>query len=1278
MANDQTVLTQRRPPAKLIVAKGLQEGEEFPLGGRALLIGRITDADIVLVDPRCSRHHARISWMIGEFVIEDMGSSNGTFVGSTRISGVTLLAPGDKITIGQTLLILEVETFAVEAAAERDLKEQGLIPARAVMNNAMETNRRLGHENLGFLSETHGIMPSTPPLLRLPAGYQIWDDMVDALPTLFRTFSLRKAMDSMPVLSAKGAELPDTTLLRASAVLSMFAHAYFRIETNPPPGLKLPESIQRPWEEITRRMNRVAPHLSYIDLIVYNWKIVDQSLADPMRVENLRLLIPTVDNKEERIFYLTQVEVLSQCAPLINAAVRAQEAVARDDIDALKKELILITSGLLQVTNKSFMKINPNPYSDSHVDPVVWAKTVAPFAVPINKGVAGPSGTAAPIFHILDTFFGRSSYGSRFGNEMKHLREWYPKHWREFIEALGQISVYEYVESRKNRSLSGIFKEAIQAYIGDTGFLSRHRLKVYGYLDVGFKVGRSVTITGFSGLFSDRTWDEVDGELNSSRTERQTAVSQSAHFVEVKQVKTLRSEGENWIRQIVLDTAGTGIRYRPGDRVGILPENSKELVGRTLKALQAYGNEPIRLNAAWREAITLRAGYEDAVMVPLRTLLTFGRIRPVDRETAKTLFTVSHNETLGKIIESRMEDQWELWDLIYLLSEGSFDPTRLWKAHPGEKDSITRIVPHESFRMYSVSSVMEADGIDGAVELHLTVGRLRYQSDASDVSKQATRLGTGSNFLGDSPVEYPEKNGKVSMRVIEPPRFSLPSDERTPIVMFAGGTGLSPFRSFIQQRARQANAGESWLYYGIRAKEDFIYQDELERIAAQGWLKVRIAFSRDALFVNDSPAANGGRFVFEPGAKQYIGDEMLRDENANALWRLLRSKEEGGAGAYFYVCGKSQFANSVMEAIKAVIYRFSPGTAAEKEMAVQRILFRLVGGERYMQEIFTTYSGSHQAQKKVYNASELALHNNKKDGYWMVVDGRVYDLTEFAQLHPGGAKIVTGYSGMDGTIAYKKVMHDKNSEVHAMLGMYEIGALRRLDFGMEWGVAIGPKGLQSVTLRHIYRVWVRFLYNVVEMENALTNDFTIREQSLSRDETPTGRSPFKIQLLIDAHSRFMLNYVFGAMGEPLENIWAVTSGLCLQDLDVRWMHNHIHTIHQKEEAVAVQRLADSLLVKMEVLVERGGNSSNPVLAELTACTDLLEVEDLRFMSELKHSLREGVKIFEQYEHHTVRQGSQRLMEAVEGISGALDGYYTRVYAGIQELERSKGWRILGE
>ena len=107
-----------------------------------------------------------------------------------------------------------------------------------------------------------------------------------------------------------------------------------------------------------------------------------------------------------------------------------------------------------------------------------------------------------------------------------------------------------------------------------------------------------------------------------------------------------------------------GIRYQAGDRCGILPKNSPELVERTLKALRASGDEVIHLNEAWRWHVNLRDGFQNATELPLRTLLEFGQIRPVSRAAALHLFSLTHNERLRRILDAWAEDQWELWDLL--------------------------------------------------------------------------------------------------------------------------------------------------------------------------------------------------------------------------------------------------------------------------------------------------------------------------------------------------------------------------------------------------------------------------------------------------------------------------------------------------------------------------------------------------------------------------------------------------------------------------------------
>jgi len=1156
---------------------------------------------------------------------------------------------------------------AVDTITER-VREEDMIPARLILTTAEQANQRMGHENLGFLSQSHGLMPMKPPPLSLPDSHKAWDEMAASLPELYRILRVRQALREMPVLDAAEEDLPNEYLLRASVIMSMLAHAYHRVEADPPTQ-PMPDGVQLPWEQINRRLNRTAPHLSYIDLIMYNWRMVDPERDDPMRVDNLRLLVPTVDNKEERIFYLTQVEILAQCSPLISAMIRAQEAVHRDDVEALKKELILITEGLLDVTHNSFMTINPNPHSETYVDPVVWAKTVAPFAVPIAEGTAGPSGTSAPVFHVLDTFFSRHHYDTRFGEEMIHLRDWYPKHWQNFIEALGEISVADYVQKRGDSVLQGIYKDATHAYAGDSGFLYRHRLKVYGFLDIGFKVGRNVTITGFTGLFKDRTWDAVDDELADAKQERVFDFPQSSHFADIKSIDITNIDGDTtkWVKRVTLDLSNTGLRYVPGDRCAVLPENSETLIDKTLAALKAKGYEKITLTAEWREAMKLRHGYEDGTTLPIRTLLRYGRLRPVERQVAKTLYAVSLNGSLRKIIEARAEDQWELWDLLEMLTTAGFDPKRLWKAHPGEREHICRVVPPESFRMYSISSTMDQGSLNGADELTLTIGRLLYQTRDTDVTRQQERYGTTSHFLGDTSFEGAQERDKVSIKLVHPPRFNLPDDPAIPIVMFAGGTGVAPFRGFIHERARQKDGGENWLFMGTRTRAEFFYQDEFEPIAAKGRLHVRPAFSRDPVDVN----LKEGKFVFEPGEKRYIGDEMLREENAKMLWDLLRSKKDGGQSGYLYVCGRTGFANSVMAAIKEILHRYSEGTEAEIEEQVNQILYRLVGEERYMQDIFTTYTGAHIDKEESYYASEIVLHNTVETGYWMVVDGRVYDVSEFRHLHAGGFKIIHAYAGMDATIAYRKVLHHVNPEVDSMLGMYEIGVVKRLDFGMEWGVVVGPDGLRYMSLADVYRVWIRFLYNVVEMENALVNDYSLKEQAMVAEDEPEAYPPIKLQFLLEVHQRFMINYVEGTTGQVLENLWAVTSGVGSQEQEVRWIKNEMERIRQSEESSTVARLSDELQRRIDDVVARTAGESDPVVQLVRQYCALLDREDKRYLREIKMALRDGVLVFEAFERDTVRLGSERLLEIVHRIPRILEGYHARVLSGALSLMLSR-------
>jgi ferredoxin-NADP reductase len=1006
-----------------------------------------------------------------------------------------------------------------------------------------------------------------------------------------------------------------------------FAHSFVRVEMRP--AGDLPESIQRPWDELAPRLGRPKPFLSYNDLIVYNWRLRDPGSPDPIRVENLDLLVPTVGNEAERVFYLTQLEIIGQCTPIVGAVVRAQEAVLCGDGAGLEAELLLVLERLRHVTEISFQKIDPNPLSATYVDPIVWATTVAPFAVPIGEGTAGPSGTAAPIFHLLDIFLGRRRFESFLGKEILHLRQWFPEQHRTFLEAVDEVSVRDYVGQSDDRALRGLFATALDAYAGPKGYFGTHRQKVYGYLELAFKVGRSVTIGGFSGAFRDRAWKEVDEELESSRRERYAELAPHARYGIVERREDIGAS----VQRVVLDVAGAGIPYRPGDHCRVHPENAPELVERTLAVLFARGGERVPVTRAWRDLLRFRPEYEaeTPAELALDDFLRLAKLRPLLRPVGKALLAVTASEALDEILEARQEDQWELWDVLEFLAAEGYDTRRLWRSQLWQDEAIARIVPPEPFRTYSVSSAP-----DGRVprSLDLTVGRLEYTS-----LDHVHRRGTASTYL----TAPDHVDGRLAVDVVRPARFALPEDPARPVVMFAGGTGIAPFRAFLHARAQAGAAGENWLFVGTRTPAELYYRDELEEMVADGRLKLRVAFSR------------------EPGSRAYLPEVMEREENAVALWRLLRSEDEGGAGACVYVCGQAAFAAAVTESLRRIVARFS---SAEDTRAFMR---RLAAERRFMQDVFTTaaaHTAPGVAGAGLYDASELALHNDDEHGYWVAIDGNVYDMTEFLHLHPGGPAILRESVGLDASREYRAVLHHENSEVDALLPMYKIGGIRRLDFGSRWGIALVPgEGITHVPLRDLFRAWARFLYLVVEMENALRNDFGYLRGALTAGDEPLELSPLKVQYAANTHLRFLEAYFDGALGPDLARLFCLTIGLCAPDVRVDRLDRELASALATREAKVTRAFSDRAR-SLYLEVSGRDRARNPEVWERARrfCA-LVEEHDRRFLAELKLAVGEGVRVFEELEATAAERGGNRLVASLMGIPGVARRYCSR-FAGV--------------
>lgn len=1124
-----------------------------------------------------------------------------------------------------------------------------MIPSRRAFENAVNLNLQLGHENLGFVSASSGFLPVQPPLLNLPDYYREWDAVAAELPDLFRRLKVRKTLDTLPKLEVDENHLPDGYLLRASSLISILVHSYVRSEATA--FNEVPQYLMEAWEGISKRLDRPAPILSYIDLILYNWKLRDPYLPNPMRVENLDLLFPTVGNEEERIFYLTQTEIAAVSAPLMLAVIQAQEAASFENLPALESELLSMVDILRYISEVAVHKINPNPYGSTYVDQVVWAKTVAPFAVPFIPGRSGPSGTAAPLFFYMDAFLGRQSYASVLGHETANLLAGSPIHWRSLVEAVGKRSVRDFISRSGNRSLQGLFNTLLEAYAGDKGYLGTHRLKAYGFLEIAFKAGRSLTIGGFKGLFRDKTWNQIDNELGHSRNERYLGFPKYHHTLHLKSGVISKPASKNWITSIKLDGQGEVIYYRPGDRIELLPENSPELIDLTLKSLHANGTESIKLNREWQSHLQYRPGFNsDVTHLPLRDVLRFGQIRPLTREAAKILQTLTASNTLRHILNRRLEDQWEMWDALQLLEKNGFDTRRLWKTEPWEAEYIIRLIKPERPRLYSIASSPVEEG-----KLELSVAGLEYDSIETSATHVLPRKGVATGYLRRL-VEQTDTHKKVTLRLSPSARFHLPPQNTQPIIMFAGGSGIAPFAGFLHERRRHPETVNR-LYLSVRTEEEIHHRELLEQLSVQGQLDLRVSISRE----NKQFELEEGKIYVRPGASSHIND--LIDADAELLWKMISSHNILEKSACFYICGRTGFAASVLSSLKKVIRKY---THSDKK--ADEVFRKLIADHTIMLDVFTTYSGASTQAKNIYNISDVVMRNNASAGYWMVLNGKVFDMSEFIHLHTGGRRILANNAGIDATRAYQSVRHHINSEIDALLGMYEIGRMRRLDFGAQWGVGLGPQGLFYFTLEEAFITWVRYLYLITEMENAISNEFDFIESSITKAEEPGEFTPLKAHLMAESHKRFLQTFLDGVLGEDLDTLWSVTTGLCDDQMDIRWMKHSIRELAENLNShVARSHILDAWVNAWRTSIdETAGLVYKNAIRELSL---LISKENQLVFTDLKLCVRQGVQVFEKYEARILEESGDELVQVLRRIPELVRAYYQKVSSFIKQLSQ---------
>ena len=350
------------------------------------------------------------------------------------------------------------------------------------------------------------------------------------------------------------------------------------------------------------------------------------------------------------------------------------------------------------------------------------------------------------------------------------------------------------------------------------------------------------------------------------------------------------------VRHIELDLSGSGLTYTPGDALGVWYVNDAALVDEYLKTLSLPGDAPVTV----QDTIL---PLHDALMHRLE--LTVNSARLIEHYALAT-----NSGTLAALVR-------EGRPALHAYAN-STPPIDMLRQHPpAEPLSATQLVSclrPLTPRLYSIAS-SQAEVND---EVHLTVGVIRHSVNGHE------RTGGASGYLsrlGD--------NDHVRVFIERNEQFRLPSDPATPIIMVGPGTGIAPFRAFMQQRAWERACGKgrgrNWLFFGNpHFTEDFLYQVEWQHYVKEGVLdRIDLAWSRDH------------------AAKLYVQNRLLAQ--GAGIWQWLNE------GAHLYVCGSaSPMAHDVDTALVNVIQTHG---GRSHEAAVD-YLSALRSAHRYQRDIY--------------------------------------------------------------------------------------------------------------------------------------------------------------------------------------------------------------------------------------------------------------------------------------------------------------------------------------
>lgn len=362
----------------------------------------------------------------------------------------------------------------------------------------------------------------------------------------------------------------------------------------------------------------------------------------------------------------------------------------------------------------------------------------------------------------------------------------------------------------------------------------------------------------------------------------------------VASVPLTSADSERRVQHVVLDIGDTGLSYDPGDSLGVWVRNNPEEVELILAVLDARGSEPVTLSdgtvATARDALSRHCD----LRVPSASLYwTLAKFARSAREAAALTKLADDDASAHRL---------GIHEVLNAL-------TRFPSTRPPVAEftaALSRLQP----RMYSIASSLQVH----PCEVHLTIAVVSYELFARNYR------GVASNYF----TEVLTPGRKLPVYVQRAHGFALPADD-VPVIMVGPGTGIAPFRAFLEERAARGATGRNWLIFGNQRRDsDFLYREELECWVRSGLLsRLDLAFSR------------------EQAHKIYVQDRMR--ENAAELWAWLQ------AGAHFYVCGDAQrMAGDVDRALAAIVGE----QGMMDEQAARSQVAALAKSDRYQRDIY--------------------------------------------------------------------------------------------------------------------------------------------------------------------------------------------------------------------------------------------------------------------------------------------------------------------------------------